>query len=72
MDSLMGLPSVQWPDIYTYLSEKPSIYTKEKLNACKSLDIHDQDLQYNNLSEDILSRLKLMMRYILITYYILI
>lgn len=54
----MGLPSV-------HLTEKPSAYTKEKLNACKSLDIHDQDLQDNNLSEAILSRLKLMMRYIL-------
>ncbi len=41
MDDLTGLPTVQWPDIYTYLIEKPSVYTKEKLKTYKSLDAYD-------------------------------
>ncbi|KAJ8277581.1 hypothetical protein GJAV_G00076940 [Gymnothorax javanicus] len=59
MDDLTGLPTVQWPDIYTYLIEKPSVYTQDKLKAYKSLDAynyvlngHVQDLQYYYLSDD--------------------
>ncbi len=29
-------PSIIWPDIYTNLVEKPSVYTKENLHAYKS------------------------------------
>ena len=32
--------NIQWPDIYTYLVEKPSVYTSEKL-ANKSLDAYN-------------------------------
>ena len=35
---LTRLPPTEWPDIYTYLIEKPSVYSKEKLRVCKSLD----------------------------------
>ncbi len=59
MDDLTGLPTVQWPDIYTYLIEKPSVHTKEKLKAYKSLHAynyilneHVQDLKYKNLTDD--------------------
>ncbi len=30
-------PSIIWPDIYTYLMKKSSVYTKENLHAYKSL-----------------------------------
>lgn len=59
MEDLIGLPTMQWPDIYTYLNEKPSMYTKEKLRAYKSLDAynfvlncHVQDLKYKNLTDE--------------------
>lgn len=52
-------PKLQWPDIYLYLIEKPSVYTKEKIKAYKSLDAyhfvlcgHVQDIEYQELSHD--------------------
>ena len=52
-------PAIEWPDIYTYLIEKPSVYTKDKLRAFKSLDAynyvvcgHVQDLKYCDLNDD--------------------
>lgn len=59
MEDLTGLPQVEWPDIYTYLIEKPSVYSREKLKAYKSLDAynyvlngHVQDLKYKYLSDE--------------------
>lgn len=34
-------PDIQWPDIHLFLVEKPSVYTREKLRAYKSLDAYD-------------------------------
>ena len=52
-------PAIEWPDIYTYLIEKPSVYTKDKLRAFKSLDAysyvvcgHVQDIKYCDLNDD--------------------
>ena len=52
-------PQIQWPDIYTYLIEKPSVYTREKLRAYKSLDAyeyvicgHVQNLKYHQIDQE--------------------
>ncbi len=34
-------PAIIWPDIYCYLIEKPSVYTKDNLRAYKSLDAYN-------------------------------
>ena len=34
-------PAITWPDIYSYLIEKPSVYTKDSLCAYKSLDAYN-------------------------------
>ena len=34
------LPDIQYPDIYNYLIETPSVYTKDDLKAYKSLDAY--------------------------------
>ena len=38
-DSL--LPDISWPDIYNYLIEYPSVFSKESLKAYKSLEGHN-------------------------------
>ena len=50
-------PDLQWPDIYTYLIEKPNAFTKEKLRAFKSTDAynyvlcgHVQPVKYHPIS----------------------
>lgn len=50
-------PMIQWPDIYAYLIEKPSVYTNEKLRAYKSVDAYNyavcgyvQDVMYSDLN----------------------
>ena len=49
-------PDLQWPDIHNYLIEKPSVYTKEKIRAYKSLDAyqfvlngHVQGVKYHDI-----------------------
>ena len=34
-------PAIIWRDIYSYLIEKPSVYTKDNLRAYKSLDVYN-------------------------------
>ena len=57
-DDVSKLPDVGWPDIYTYLIETPSEFTKDKLKAYKSLEAynffvsgHVHDVFYNDIAE---------------------
>ena len=59
MDDVRKWPALEWPEIYAYLIEKPSVYTKEKLRAHKSLDTynyvacgHVQDINYADLNSE--------------------
>ena len=59
VDDISKLPSIQWPDIYTYLIDKPSLYTHDKLRAYKSLDAynyvvcgHVQTVLYTDIDEN--------------------
>ncbi len=52
-------PDVQWPDIHLYLVEKPSVYTREKLRAYKSLNAynyvmcgHVQSIQHHDIDPE--------------------
>ena len=39
--SVEFFPSIEWPDVYNYLVNTPSPYTKESLKAYKSLDAYN-------------------------------
>ena len=34
-------PAIVWPDIYNYLIQTPSVYTREMIRAYKSLDAYN-------------------------------
>ena len=40
-DNVLLLPDIAYPDIYNYLIETPSEYTKDKLKAYKSLEAYN-------------------------------
>lgn len=49
-------PDLQWPDIHCYLIEKPSVYTREKVRAYKSMDAcqfavcgHVQEVKFHDI-----------------------
>ena len=46
------LPDIQYPDIYNYLIETPSAYTKDDLKAYRSLDAYKY-LLAGSVGEDI-------------------
>ena len=55
-DDVKLLPDLEWPDIYHYLINTPSEFTKESLKAYKSLEAynffisgHVQDVYYHSL-----------------------
>ena len=59
VDDVSKWPNIQWPDIYTYLIEKPSVYTREKLRAYKSLDGYEyvvcgyvQNVKYHDIDSE--------------------
>lgn len=56
MDSDMSKwPAILWPDIYTYLIEKTSVFTKDTLHAYKSMYVNqcpaqlETGVKYNSL-----------------------
>ena len=40
-DDVLLLPDVSWPDVYNYLIDTPSDFTKESLKAYKSLEAYN-------------------------------
>lgn len=59
MDNEKLWPQLEWPSIYTYLIEKPCVYTKESVKVYKSLEAynyvqngHVQKVYYANADED--------------------
>ena len=58
-NELNKLPEITWGDVYNYLINTTSEYTKEKLKAHKSLEAynffvcgHVQDVFYNDISDE--------------------
>ena len=41
IEDVYALPEVSWEDVTHYLIDTPSIYTKGKLKAYKSLEVYD-------------------------------
>lgn len=59
VDNVIKWPDIHWPAIYCYLVDKPSVYTREKLRAYKSLDAynyvvcgHVQTVLYSDIGDD--------------------
>ncbi|KAF4097197.1 hypothetical protein G5714_021205 [Onychostoma macrolepis] len=59
VDDVSKWPDIHWPAIYCYLVDKPSVYTREKLRAYKSLDTynyvvcgHVQTVLYSDIGDD--------------------
>ena len=57
-DDVKLLPDISWPDIYNYLINSPSSFSKENLKAYKSLEAynfficgHVQDVFYHDISQ---------------------
>ena len=56
-DDIANLPDISWRDVTDYLIDSPSIYTKERMKAYKSLEAYDfficghvQDCLYHEIS----------------------
>ena len=56
-DDIANLPDISWRDVTDYLIDSPSIYTKERMKAYKSLEAYDfficghvQDCFYHEIS----------------------
>ena len=47
IDDVRQWPAVDFPAIYTYLIDTPGVYTREKLNAFKSLEAHNYYTRYH-------------------------
>lgn len=58
-DEMTNLPEISWRDVTDYLIDSPSIYTKERMKAYKSLQAYDfficghvQDCFYHEISSN--------------------